>query len=206
MDLFFILKGIILGFSIAAPVGPIGILCIRRTLAYGQMTGFFSGLGAATADTIYGSIAAFGLAFISSFLVDNKLYLQILGGFFLLYLGYTIYNSPPANSSEKTVYDGLLGAYLSTFILTLTNPMTIISFVAVFAALGIGSGTENYLNATLLVIGVFIGSVLWWLLLSFIVNIWRSLFDYQKMLLINRLSGLIIVIFGLISLITAYLP
>src|SRR5512147_916819 len=137
MELF--LQGLILGFSIAAPVGPIGVLCIRRTLADGRMSGLVSGLGAATADAIYGSVAAFGLTFISGFLIDQKLWLGLLGGAFLCYLGLRTFLSQPAQQVALAQGQGLVGAYGSTFFLTLTNPMTILSFMAMFAGIVRGS-------------------------------------------------------------------
>src|SRR3990172_8990998 len=135
MNIF--LKGLLLGFSIAAPVGPIGVLCIRRTLAEGRTAGFASGLGAATADALYGSIAGFGLTIVSSFLIDQSHWLQLAGGIFLLYLGIktflakskeTIETGSPLEKSR-----GIIGNYASTFLLTLTNPLTILSFIAIFA-------------------------------------------------------------------------
>jgi len=193
------LQGLILGFSIAAPVGPIGVLCIRRTLADGRLLGLVSGLGAASADAIYGSIAAFGLTFISGFLVDQKLWLGLLGGAFLCYLGVRTFFSPPAQQAPLAQGQGLVGAYGSTFFLTLTNPMTILSFVAMFA--GIARGSTNYVSAATIVLGVFAGSATWWLLLSGGVSLVRARFDLNAMRWVNRISGIIIVAFGLLILV-----
>ena len=194
--MLFLLKGIILGFSIAAPVGPIGVLCIRRTLSCGMRNGFMSGLGAASADAIYGSIAALGLSVVSSFLIDQQYYLRLIGGAFLLYLGYTTYTSIPAETAAIAKGEGLMGAYLSTLFLTITNPMTILSFAAVFAGLGLGAADGNGMSALLLILGVFSGSLLWWALLSGLVNILRDKFDQQRLKWVNQLSGLIIAGFG----------
>ncbi|MDF2564209.1 MAG: Lysine exporter protein [Massilibacillus sp.] len=202
MELIFFMKGIILGFSIAAPVGPIGVLCIRRTLANGIFNGVLSGLGTATADAMYGSIAAFGVTIISNFLFDHQFYLRFLGGLFLLYLGYTTYRSIPAETAAQTSSKGIFGAYTSAFFLTLTNPMTIMSFAAVFAGLGIGTTGESYTLAGLLVFGVFLGSMLWWLLLSGMVNALRASFDTKRLKYVNQFSGFIIASFGIVSLIT----
>lgn len=200
MGLILFVKGLILGFSIAAPVGPIGVLCIRRTLAKGLLNGFMSGLGTATADAIYGGIAAFGITAISGFLVGNQFYLRLLGGLFLLYLGYTTFRSIPSEAAAKTGNKGLTGAYVSAFFLTMTNPMTILSFAAIFAGLGVGTiGGDNIL-AGLLVLGVFIGSMLWWLLLSGMVSILRLKFDQKRLTWINRFSGVTIAGFGILSL------
>ena len=198
--MLFLIKGIVLGFSIAAPVGPIGLLCIRRSLANGMRNGFISGLGAATADAIYGFIAALGISTVSIFLVDHQSYLRIIGGVFLLYLGYTTFKSEPAEVAANASGEGLIGAYASTLFLTITNPMTIMSFAAVFAGLGIGVIGENYISSFFLVIGVFIGSMLWWLILTGMVNVLRHNLDRKRLKLVNQLSGLIITSFGIFSL------
>src|SRR3712207_2953311 len=134
MGLF--LEGIIIGLAIAAPVGPIGVLCIRRTLADGRTSGFVSGLGAATADAVYGAIAAFGLTLITDFLLGGASWLRLVGGAFLLYLGIKTFLARPAERAAEVRGGGLPGAYASTLFLTLTNPTTILSFVAIFAGLG----------------------------------------------------------------------
>ena len=147
-------------------MGPIGVLCIRRTLAEGRTTGLISGLGAATADAIYGCIAGFGLAFISDFLVSQQVWLQMIGGLFLCYLGLKTLLAKPSEKAALVKGKGLFSAYASTFFLTLTNPMTILSFIAIFAGLGLAGTQNNYGTAGVLVLGVFIGSGLWWFLLS----------------------------------------
>ncbi|KGK88165.1 lysine transporter LysE [Desulfosporosinus sp. HMP52] len=202
MESDFFLKGFILGFSIAAPVGPIGILCIRRTLEYGRMAGFLSGLGAATADAAYGMIAGLGLTVITSFLIGHQAWLRIVGGIFLCYLGIRTFIKRPAENPTLVNNYGLLGNYLSTFLLTLTNPMTIIAFVGVFAGLGLGTNKSSYLSSFSLVLGVFLGSGSWWMLLSFTINIFRKRFSDSRLLWVNRVSGLIIIVFGLIALMT----
>ena len=200
--MLFLIKGIILGFSIAAPVGPIGVLCIRRTLANGMIIGFISGLGAATADAIYGSIATLGISVVSTFLLDHQFYLRLIGGMFLLYLGYTTYKSIPAEVAANASGEGIAGAYASTLFLTISNPMTIMSFAAVFAGVGGGITDDSYMSSFFLVIGVFIGSIFWWLLLSGIVNVLHHRFDQKHLKWINQLSGLIIAGFGVFSLIS----
>lgn len=201
MGLVFFIKGIVLGLSIAAPVGPMAVLCIRRTLSKGMLNGFLSGLGTATADGLYGCIAAFGLTMVSSFLLDNQLYLRLVGGVFLLYLGYKTFKSVPAETAATEISKGLLGTYASAFFLTLTNPMTIMSFVAVFAGLGVGE-SGSYSLAGVMVLGVFIGSMLWWLILCSVVNKLRAKFDQKRLKWVNKLSGFVIAGFGLLSLIT----
>jgi threonine/homoserine/homoserine lactone efflux protein len=195
-------RGLVIGFSIAAPVGPIGVLCIRRTLASGQLAGLASGLGAATADAIYGCIAAFGLTFVSGFLISRQDWLGLVGGLFLCYLGVRTFRSRPEVAGADAGYGGLAAAYASTFFLTLTNPMTILSFAAVFAGLGVGASSGGYAGALLTVCGVFCGSALWWLVLSFGVGLLRRQIDQPKMMLINRISGIIIVGFGVLALLS----
>ena len=186
MDAALVVRGIVIGFSIAAPVGPIGVLCIRRTLADGSTTGLLTGFGAAT-DAVYGAIAAIGLTALTGALVGGQMWIRLIGGAFLLYLGLrTLLAKPAARAAETPGRAGLLGAFASTFLLTLTNPMTILSFVAVFAALGLGTTHPEPLSAAGLVIGVFAGSALWWLTLSAAVAMFRSRFDARGLRWVNR--------------------
>jgi threonine/homoserine/homoserine lactone efflux protein len=197
----FFFKGLILGFAIAAPVGPIGVLCIRRSLADGQAAGLATGLGAATADALYGCIAAFGLTVVSDYLVKQRFWLGLIGGLFLCYLGVRTFLTKASESPAAATRKGLAGAYLSTFLLTVTNPMTILSFVAVFAGLGLAT-SSNYLSAVSLVGGVFLGSALWWLLLSGGTALFRSRVGPSLMVWVNRVSGAIIFVLGAYALST----
>jgi threonine/homoserine/homoserine lactone efflux protein len=203
MDPSLLLRGLVIGFSIAAPVGPIGVLCISRTLAGGLISGLISGLGAATADAIYGCVAGFGLTFLSSFLIQQKMWLSMVGGLFLCYLGLRTFLAKPAEQSSSAPSAGSIGAYASTFVLTLTNPMTILSFTAIFAGLGIGSVQRNYLSAAAIVLGVFTGSSLWWLVLTIGVSTIRSKFNPQRLRWVNRVSGAVISGFGVLALMSA---
>lgn len=202
MDISFFLKGLIIGFSIAAPVGPIGVLCIRRTLAQGRVCGLVSGLGAATADAVYGCIAGLGLTFISSFLIRQQLWLHLIGGGFICYLGIKTFMSLPAEQAAKAKGSSLVSAYASTFFLTLTNPMTILSFAAVFAGLGVASTSSNYRLAMVLVLGVFIGSALWWLILSGCISLVQTKVTPGRLQWVNRISGVLITMFGAIALLS----
>lgn len=197
MDVSFLLQGIVIGFSIAAPVGPIGVLCIRRTLAEGRLAGLFSGLGAASADAVYGLIAAFGLTFVSSFLVSG-VWLRLIGGIFLCYLGFKTFLTKPAQEAAKAKSYGLFGAYASTFFLTLTNPLTILSFATIFAGLDIASKNGSYVAAGVLVLGVFLGSALWWLCLCGGINWFRTSFNLRGLKWVNRIAGVIIMAFGIV--------
>lgn len=202
MDTAFLVKGLVMGFSIAAPVGPIGMLCIRRTLGDGRVAGLLSGLGAATADAIYGCIAGFGVVFVSTILLTQQVWLRLVGGLFLCYLGARTFLASPEERISATNPLGLAGIYLSTFFLTLTNPMTIISFAAIFAALGVGNTSGSYISAVTLVVGVFVGSALWWLILSSIVSLFRSKLKPGWLKWVNRLSGLVILGFGVLAILS----
>ncbi len=202
MDINFFLKGLIIGFSIAAPVGPIGVLCIRRTLAQGHTSGLISGLGAATADAIYGCIAALGLTFISSLLISQQIWLRLIGGAFLCYLGIKTFVIQPTQKAAKTKGNSLVIAYASTFSLTLTNPMTMLSFAAIFAGLGVASTPGNYVLAMVLVLGVFIGSALWWLLLCAGISLFQTKLTPRRLQWVNRISGVMITMFGLVALLS----
>jgi threonine/homoserine/homoserine lactone efflux protein len=192
--LFF--KGFIIGFSIAAPVGPIGILCIQRTLAGGNVQGLVTGLGAATADAIYGFIAAFGLTFISNFLVEQSIWIRLIGGLFLCYLGIRAFLSKPQSQVLSVTNRNTISSYGTTFFLTLTNPMTILFFAGVFAGLGMVSESIQYTSAGLMVIGVFIGSGAWWLILSGATSILRNKINERKLAWVNKISGFVILAFG----------
>jgi len=202
LDFSFLISGIIIGFSIAAPVGPIGVLCIRRTLAEGRLHGLVSGLGAATADAVYGCIAAFGLTFITDVLVQQQLWLRLVGGAFLLFLGARTILSKPSEKPQLETRIGLLKAYGSTFFLTITNPVTILSFAAIFAGIGLGTAVADYGSAGLLVFSVFAGSALWWLILSGAVSLLRKKVTQRVLVWINRVSGAIIIGFGVFILLS----
>jgi threonine/homoserine/homoserine lactone efflux protein len=199
MMLAFLAKGAIIGFSLAAPVGPIGLLCIRRSLAEGRIVGLSTGLGAATADATYGAVAAFGLTAVSGFLVSQSVWLGVFGGAFLCYLGIRTFTAALASTAAQARSGGLAAAYASTFVLTLTNPITILSFVSIFAGLGLGVAPDAS-SAVAVVAGVFFGSAVWWLLLSHGVALFRRRLGNEWMRSVNRLSGAMIFAFGLYAL------
>jgi threonine/homoserine/homoserine lactone efflux protein len=209
-NLDLLLKGLAIGLAIAAPVGPIGLLCIRRSLAQGRLAGFDTGMGAAPADGVYGAIGAFGITAISALLVDQQRWLALAGGLFLIWLGIGGIRRPPASEAATPSRGArdLAGYFLSTFALTLTNPATILSFAAVFAGLGLGVGaggvSAGSIGAALVTIaGVFTGSAAWWLFLSSGVGWLRTRLGPGLQVWINRLSGLILIGFGLFAVWTA---
>lgn len=195
------MQGTLIGFSIAAPVGPIGLLCIRRSMAQGRWYGLASGLGAATADTFYGLVAALGLTAVTQVLLDHRLWLQGFGGAFLVWMGVATFRArvAPAPAGDEPVgRPGLGGAFGTTLLLTLTSPMTVLAFAGVFAGLGLGHVADTGLRpALLLVAGVFSGSALWWLLLSTAASAIGRKFEPRHFVLLNRFSGSLLAGFGL---------
>jgi len=202
MDASFFVRGLLIGLSIAAVVGPMSMLCIQRTVCRGFLYGLISGLGIATADAVYGCIAAFGLTVITAFLVSQQGWVRLIGGLFLIYLGLKTLLSKPAEQAAAAKASGFFGAYASTFLLTLPNPQTILSFAAIFAGIGVGGGKDSALSATLVVCGVFLGSTLWWCLLTGGINLLRGKFTPAWLLWVNRISGAMILVFGLQALLS----
>ena len=194
-------KGSLIGFAMAAPVGPIALLCIQRTLSYGLLTGFIAGLGAATADAILGGFAGFGLTFIGGFITGHQQILRLLGGAFLMYLGIHIFRSSPAHHAAQA-QRGLWGTYFSTLALTLSNPMTIIAYTAVFSGFADIESIESTSLILSLIGGVFLGSALWWFILSFGMSLVRTRLTFRTVEIINKSSGIAIAVLGLIVLIT----
>lgn len=195
------IKGFLIGFSIAATVGPIAVLCINRTLHDGWKLGFATGFGAASADCIYGIVAGFGLTFISNFLLSFAVWVKVVGGIFLIYLGWkTLTKRPPKQLTISHAQVSLFRAYFTTFFLTLTNPMTILSFMAIFAGLGIGSTNRNYFEASFLIFGIVLGSLLGQSYLIAIAIILKNKIKKYGLYWINFMSGLIIMAFGIVAL------
>ncbi len=192
--LLFFLKGLLFGFLLAATVGPMWVLCFRRTLALGPLAGFVSGMGIAVADGLYGTVAAFGLTAISGFLLRHSFWIGSAGAIFLLYLGVKTLLAKPApegRSEEKTSHSK---AFLSTLGLTLANPPTILAFAAIFAGLGLVS--SDYATAALVVLGVFLGSASWWIALAAGAGWLRGRIGPQLFRAINVVSGLSILGFA----------
>ncbi|HEV2111690.1 MAG TPA: LysE family transporter [Gammaproteobacteria bacterium] len=191
-------RGLIIGLVVAAPVGPIGMLVICRTLAHGRMLGLLTGLGAAAADALYGCVGAFGLTFVSGFLLGHALGTKLLGGLFLCYLGIGTFRSNPREDGGSVSHAHHAAAFLSTLLLTLANPITILSFTAIFASLGLGTG--GYGAAATVVTSVFLGSALWWVILSGGVSLVKHRLKPGAMGWINRISGAFLFSFGALAL------
>lgn len=193
-------EGALIGFLIAMPVGPIGMMCIRNSLSLGMRYGFMTGMGAAFADAIYGGIAGCGVATLTTFLISYKLLLQIVGGLFLCYLGIKSLRSKEAALHQNTQNSSLLRVFTATLFLTLTNPMTIMSFAGVYTGLGIGFGNGGLVDTLMLTFGVLLGSATWWLMLSSAASLFKNRFDPKRSHWLNRVSGTIFVGFGLTAL------
>lgn len=198
MQLLLFIKGIAVGFAIAAPLGPVGILCIRRTLTKGVLYGLASGMGAAIADAIFGAIAAFGVSFVAQFLKREQYWFQLGGGILLLAIGVaTIVGKWEPHSARVEKATDLVHDLITTFFLTITNPITIFSLTAVFVAVGITTGTETFLGGALVTAGVFLGSSLWWTILCGGVSLFRNAVSVVYLRGIHRASGFVMLFFGL---------
>lgn len=194
------IEGLLIGFAIAAPVGPIGVLCINRTLRGGLIVGLLSGLGAAVADAVYGCIAGFGLVSLSKFLLSQQTLIRLVGGAFLIYLGIKTFLASPSSTAKVHRANTLWQDFSSTFFLTITNPATILSFIAIYASVGIVDAKANYQDALMIVFGVFLGSLLWWGILCSSINLIHHKLNNTALVWINRLSGLILFFFGILAI------
>jgi len=207
MHITFLLQGLLIGLSVAAVVGPIAILCIQRTIHNGFLYGLVTGMGAATADAIYGSLAAFSVTVIATVLVQWQVWIHLSGGLFLIYLGVRTFFKKPADKAAQAYGGTYARVYISTLLLTLTNPQTILSFAAIFAGLGIATSASpnkgaspTSMNSILIISGVFLGSALWWLLLSGGISTLRAHITPRWLQWVNQLAGCIILLFGLYAL------
>jgi threonine/homoserine/homoserine lactone efflux protein len=187
----------LVGIIIALPAGPVGILCIRRTIFHGRLAGLMSGLGAASADAVFGIIAGFGLTVVSDTLLGYQSWLRLIGAAFLLYIGVSAFTADPvAGTRTQRDPDGLVADYASAFALTITNPVTILAFVAIFAGIGFTGAEATLTRAAILVFGVWLGSLVWWVGLAFGAGLLRRSFARHHLVWINRGSGGILVLCG----------
>ncbi|MDY0242239.1 MAG: LysE family transporter [Rhodospirillaceae bacterium] len=199
MDFSHFLRGLLVGIALAAPVGPVGILCIRRALADGRYAAFVAGLGAACADAFYGAVAVLGLTVVSQFLSSHALALRLVGGAFMIMLGLHVFRQPPPEETEPVTGPGLIRDFISSFLITLTNPATILAAMGVFAAIGtLVKGQPG--DPRLTVVGVFVGSSLWWLFLAVMAGAARDRFTSAGLQRLNRLSGSVLALFGIVIL------
>jgi threonine/homoserine/homoserine lactone efflux protein len=202
MSIYLLIEGIMIGLVVAVPVGPLGLLCINRALMLGPLYGLCSGLGVATADAIAAGIAALGITLISGFLTDYQVLLRFIGGIFLCYLGYKIYRTEPVSRVPINTVNGLLSAFATTFVLTLSNPVTILSFVAIYAGWHVPSLHGQYVAAATLTVGVFTGSTLWWVGLFVGLTAFHRKFDLRFLFWVHRVSGAVIATSGVVVLLS----
>lgn len=202
MQVHLLIQGIIIGIVVAVPVGPLGLLCINRALSLGALCGLCSGLGVATADALAAGIAALGISLVSTFLVDHQIFLRLVGGVFLCVIGIKIYMMKPSTKAAPKTVNGLLGAYATTLLLTISNPVTFLSFVAIYAGWGVESLRGHYVGAAVLMLGVFTGSAFWWFALFVGLTTFRDRFNLRILGWVHRVSGAIIAGFGVVVLLS----
>jgi threonine/homoserine/homoserine lactone efflux protein len=198
-----IYDGIKVGFLASIPLGPIGVLCIQRTLQKGRLSGIISGIGAATSDTIYAIIAGFSLSYIVSFIEEQSFWLQLAGALILIILGIHIFRTNPAIEIRKhrRGETSLLNDYISTFLLTISNPLVVFIFIAFFAGFGVVDPTTGIIGQLILIFGVFIGASCWWLTLTSIVGFFRSAVNLRRLFWLNKIAGVTIIAIVTIALI-----
>ena len=203
MNLIILLNGFIIGLSASIPLGPIGIICIQKTINKGHLSGLISGAGAAFADTFYAILAGFGVTFITNFIQEQQFIIRITGGLILFYLGYHIFSTNPAiQLRKKHVNKNFIGDFFSIFVLTLSNPMTIFFFGAAFAGFGIVKEQSNFVEILQLVLGVFLGGFAWWFTLTTFVNLFRKKFRLKRLWWINKIAGSMVIVFGAVVIIS----
>ncbi|HJE88866.1 LysE family translocator [Rikenella microfusus] len=198
-SLLLFLQGLLVGFLASVPLGPIGVICIQRTLSGTHKSGFFSGLGAATADTIFATLAVFSLSFLTDFMELHKHWFTAIGGILIIVLGFSIfYKRVKRPSQRRQTRSSLLSDYLSILFLTLTNPAYILVFITLFAALGISSEGHHTAVNLLLILGVLIGAACWWFTLTYAVSKLRRRFRLRHLWWINKITGAVIIAFGML--------
>jgi threonine/homoserine/homoserine lactone efflux protein len=199
--LFF--KGIIIGLAITAPIGPVAIMCIRRTLSKHKLLALVTGMGSACADVFYASVAAFSLIGISNFITTYNFYLKLFGGLLLAWLGLSILKHPPLKSPEHPkMRDSWLHAFSSAFILTLSNPITLIVFAASFTAMSVSPVYHSFIPALLLIMGVFLGAMIWWIFLIAIIYLMHHKLSDNQLIWVNRFSGVVLIGFSVYILLS----
>jgi len=207
MELEFLLKGIIVGLLASIPLGPVGLLCIQRTLSKGRLSGFFSGMAAASVDAIFALIAALGLTFIINFIKEQQFFIQLVGGIVLIILGLNIFYKNPVKQirKQKLKKNNLFHDFISVFFLTLSNPVAVFLFVAALASIDIVSVESPIMSTLMVVSGVFLGALLWWVSLISFVDLFRKKFRLKQLWWINKISGILIVAFGIFAIIFVFL-
>jgi threonine/homoserine/homoserine lactone efflux protein len=199
LPLLHLLEGIVVGFVGAMPIGPIGILCIRRSLAFGRKQGIVTGLGGAVADIVYIAVALFSIKLVADFVALEQYSIRLCGGIAVMAIGIYTFRSHPSSrliTSNKFEHTRL---FVSTFLLALSNPVPLLGFAALLSALGIKYITGENVSLVLFVAGVFLGSLLWFSLLANIANAVRRNITDQKLSIINKVAGMILIVLGIVA-------
>ncbi len=199
-------KGVIVGLLASIPLGPIGVICIQRTVNKGRLSGFLSGVGAATADTFFAAIAGFSLTFVIAYIFENQIYFQTFGGLVIILLGIKIFFTNPIKQirKHKRKKNNLVEDFFSIFALTLTNPLAIFLFIALFASMGVVSEDGSLLDTFISTGGVFVGATLWWYVLTGLVNLFRKRFRLKQLWWINKISGSAILLLGVAAIVRLF--
>lgn len=201
MDYSLFIKCIISGFLLAAPIGPVNLICIRQTLSEGRLPGLIVGLGAAMADAVYGYAAAAGLSVLTAFILHYNTAFRWGGGLLIIYLGVRAFRTTPHSpANENTPTKSLYKLFAGVFFLTLANPVTVFTFIAVFSSFGIALLVTNLFTTALAASGVFVGSALWWILLTSIVCLFRNRVTPSVIGKVNKIAGIIIILLGIASI------
>ena len=206
MELELIFKGVIVGLLVSAPLGPIGVLCIQRTLNRGLISGFISGIGAAVADTIFAIVAALGLTIVVNFIQQQHFYFQILGGLFVLYIGIKIFYTNPIKQLklQRLGKTNLSQDFFSVLLLTLSNPAAIFLFVAIMAGMQVANDKLSFIQILILVVSIFVGASLWWFFLSTVANRFRKRIRLRSIWWMNKITGTAIFAFGLFLIVSVW--
>lgn len=206
MGVEFLIKGLIVGFLASIPLGPVGVLCIQRTINKGRYSGLISGMGAATVDMFFALVAALGLTYIINFIEEKQFFIQLIGGGVLIFLGTKIFNTNPIKQIRKhrRKKNKLIEDYLSVFFLTLSNPLAVFLFIAAFAGIGMVTSNDSSLKSSLIVLGVFLGATLWWSTLTFLIDFFRKHFRLKQLWWINKIAGILIIVFGVVAMLSVF--
>jgi len=205
MDFVVVIKGIIIGLMVSVPLGPMGMVVVQRTLSKGRLSGFLSGLGAASADTLFSIIAVMGFGFIIDFVEEKRFYFEIVGSLFVIYIGLRIfYSNPVTQIRRRQKKNTLFADYITVFLMTFSNPLAIFVFLALFAAVHFVTESQHYLTSFLIVLGVFAGASLWWFTITTLVSLYRQKFRLKRLWWLNKITGAIISLLGLIALIKVF--
>jgi len=202
----FLIKGLIVGFLASIPLGPVGVLSIQRTINKGRTSGLISGMGAATVDAFFALVAALGLTYIINFIEQQQFFIQLLGGGVLMLLGTKIFSTNPIKQirRHRRKKNKLIEDYFSVVFLTLSNPLAVFLFIAAFAGIGMVSTDDSPFKSSLIILGVFFGAMLWWFTLTFLIDLFRKKFRLKQLWWINKIAGIVIIVFGIAAMIAVF--